>query len=92
MRVDLMLLKKIHVNILKGTTGRPDSMAKRLGISKRCLYDNMTYLKTAFDAPIAYSRSRKTFYYKVVWEFYVGNITPLKAELLKEILEAIEKF
>ena len=91
MKVDLMLLERIYDNISRGATGCPECMAEKLGISKRYLYVNIDYLKTRFDAPIAYSRSRETFYFTKEWKFYVGCLTHVRAALIKDVLETIGK-
>ena len=91
MKVDLALLERIQENILRGATGCPEHMAKKLGISKRQLHYYIKYLKTKFDSPIAYSRPRETFYYTGDWEFYVGNLTRIKSELIKGVLDSISK-
>ncbi len=44
-------------------TGSPDELARKLNISKRQLFRTIEELKD-YGAPIAYSRSLKTFYYK----------------------------
>ncbi|TKC60295.1 hypothetical protein FBD94_15430 [Pedobacter hiemivivus] len=89
MKVDLTLLKRIHECILKETTGSPDFMAEKLGISKRFLHVILDYLKSEFDAPIAYSRLRETYYYTEEWEFYIGDLKRIKSELIKGVLETI---
>lgn len=90
MKVDLTLLKKINKNISKGRTGSPECFAKAMGISRRNLYLYIEFLKTKFDAPIAYSRSNETFYFTEEWKFYIGNLIPIKTGLLKELLEIVE--
>lgn len=92
MKVDLKLLKKIHAIVLTETSGRPDLMASKLGISRRFLYMNLHYMKKELGAPIVYSRTRFTFYYREEWEFYIGSLTRVKNELLKELMGTIEKF
>lgn len=89
MKVDLALLKRLHECILKEATGSPDCMAEKFGISKRFLHVILDYLKTEFDAPIAYSRLNETYYYTEEWEFYIGDLKRIKSELIKGVLETI---
>lgn len=89
MKVDLTLLRKIHECICHESTGCPDYMAKKFGISKRFLHVILDYLKTEFDAPIAYSRLRETYYYKKEWEFYIGDLRRIRSELIKGVLDTI---
>ncbi len=86
MKVELTLLRNVSEAVLMGATGSPDQFAQRLGISRRFLYVVLSYLKTEFDAPIAYSRSRETFYYTKEWEFYIGDLTRLRKEFIKGVL------
>lgn len=91
MKVDLALLKRIHECISRGATGSPDYMARKFDISKRFLFIILDYLKTEFDAPIAYSRLKETYYYTEEWEFYIGDLKRIKSELIKGVLETIHK-
>lgn len=89
MKIDLTLLKRIHESISTGATGSPDDFADKFHISKRFLHNILEYLKTEFDAPIAYSRTKGTYYYTQEWEFYIGDLRRIKAELIKGVLETI---
>lgn len=80
---------RIHECISTETTGSPDYMAHKFGISKRFLHNILEYMKKDFDAPIAYSRVRETYYYTEEWEFYIGDLKRIRAELIKEVMEAI---
>lgn len=91
MKVDLALLKRIHENISSSATGSPECFAEKLEISKRYLYMNIEYLKTNFNAPIAYSRSRETFYLTEDWELYVGNLNQIRTEVIKDIFEKLSE-
>src|SRR5690606_4051795 len=91
MKVDLTLLKRIHESISREATGRPDNMAKKLDISKRFLHAMIDFLKQELGAPIAYSRMRETYYYTEEWDFFIGNLSRIKADLIKAFLEAINK-
>ena len=91
MKVDLILLNKICKCISTNMTGNPDCMAEKLGISRRFLYLNIDYLKSEFNAPIAYSRSRETFFLTEKWDFYVGDLNVVKAKIIKEVLVMMNK-
>jgi len=73
-----------------GRTGTPDFMSRELGISKRFLHEMLSYLKSEFDAPIIYSRTGQTYYYSEEWEFYIGDLTQIKSQLVKAILETLK--
>lgn len=80
---------RIHECISSETTGCPDYMAQKFGISKRFLHNILEYMKKDFDAPIAYSRLRETYYYTEEWEFYIGDLRRIRADLIKGIIETI---
>ncbi len=56
-------IKMIHKLVNQEQTGSPDEFAKRLGISRTRLYEIVDDLKLE-GAPIAYSKSCRTFYYQ----------------------------
>jgi hypothetical protein len=91
MKIDLALLKRIHENISRESTGSPGCFSEKLGISKRFLHEILEYLKSELNAPIEYSRSRMTYYYSEDWELYVGNLFHIKSELIKGVLETINR-
>lgn len=91
MKIDVTLLKRIHEAICLGNTGCPDSWAKKLGISRRFLFEIIEYLKLEFQAPIMYSRLRKTYHYTEDWDFYVGNLNKIKEELIRRVLDTINQ-
>ncbi|MCP4762132.1 MAG: hypothetical protein GY870_10135 [archaeon] len=55
-------IQRINKHIYNEKSGRPDEFARRMGISKRQLYNIIEMLKD-FDAPIRYDRNRETFFY-----------------------------
>jgi len=63
-------IKLLHALILQKKTGTPDQLAKRLGISRTCLYNLIDELK-GYNLPIDYSKSLTTFFYEqdVVFTF-----------------------
>jgi predicted DNA-binding transcriptional regulator YafY len=62
MKQILHRLIKLDYLIRLKATGRPAECAQRIGISERALYNYIGLLKN-FGAPIAYSRSRSSYYY-----------------------------
>lgn len=92
MKIDLKLIKEIHSLILTDATGSPELLAQKLGISRRSLYTYLKYMRVELEAPIIYSRPRETFYYKEEWELYIGSLTKVKVELLKELMDTIQNF
>lgn len=53
-------IQLIHDLIMKGFTGSPDELARRLNISRRTLYNYIEIIKS-FGVEIDYCRTRKTF-------------------------------
>ncbi len=52
-------------------TGTPEEFAGKLGISRTSLYETLDELKSR-GAPIAYSKSVKTFYYTEPFEIMIS--------------------
>lgn len=57
----------LHILIRKGQTGSPEYLAATLGISRATLYRMLDDLKS-YNAPIIYSRKKKTFLYSKEFE------------------------
>jgi len=91
MKIDLVLLKKIHSLICTEMTGTPDHMACNLGISKRLLHNMIEYMKSELHAPIEYSRTKRTYYYNDEWDFYIGDLSRIKSDLIREFLRTVDK-
>lgn len=49
--------------IANKNTGTPLEIASKLCVSERQLFNYLEILKTEFKAPIAYSRSNKTYFF-----------------------------
>ncbi|WP_320051809.1 hypothetical protein [uncultured Acetobacteroides sp.] len=60
-----------HHFIGSATTGTPAEFARKLDISESHLYELLDVLKR-LDGPIAYSRSRRTYYYTRPIAFKLG--------------------
>lgn len=56
-------IERIHKLVSQECTGNPIEFARRLGISRTRLYEILDDLKLE-GAPIVYSKSCRTFYYK----------------------------
>jgi len=62
----LQLLNRLHQLdrlIAIANTGTPNELARKIKVSERCVRQYIAVLKK-LGAPIAYSRKRKTYYYK----------------------------
>jgi transcriptional antiterminator len=55
-------LQKLHLLIEAECTGPPKALARRMELSERSVYNLLEVLKD-FNAPVAYNRKRKTYYY-----------------------------
>lgn len=56
-------LQVLHSLISQRKTGTPEQLAKRLGVSRSCLYNLIEELRV-FQMPILYSRKIESFYYE----------------------------
>lgn len=69
MTVDILCrLKRIDDLIRTKATGNPDQLARRLGISRRCLFDYLQLMKDN-GAPIKYCQTRGSYFYEVEGQF-----------------------
>ena len=64
----LRTIERLHYLIKRKGTGRPTDLARRLGISERCLYNLLNEMKT-MGAPIYYNKTRKSYCYEYRVEF-----------------------
>lgn len=78
-------IQMLHKLIKEEKTGTPDSLSRRLDISRASLYNLLDELKS-IDAPILYSRRRETFYYTTSFDLDIYfRIQHLKPSDLKKI-------
>lgn len=68
---NLHRLHRLHKLIEDETTGTPKELARRLRISERLVYMMLDQLKD-YNAPVAYNRSRKTYYYTEFFDLDVN--------------------
>jgi len=64
-------LERLDQLIRLRATGTPDDLARRLGVSRRSLYDILNVMKE-MNAPIEYCTSRKSYFYSTECKFEVG--------------------
>lgn len=64
-------LQQLHQRIEQENTGTPNELSAFMNISERLLYNLIEQLKD-INAPVCYSRSRKTYYYYNDFEFRVS--------------------
>jgi len=57
---------------IKGT-GTPSELAEKIGISERSMYEYIRLMKE-FGAPVAYSRQRKSYFYKIAGRFTISYL------------------
>jgi len=78
-------LQVLHSLISQKKTGTPEQLAKRLGISRSCLYNLIEELRL-FEIPILYSRKIESFYYeKEVNMEFVLKIYALSNDALTKV-------
>jgi predicted DNA-binding transcriptional regulator YafY len=59
------------------STGNPTSLAQKIGISERSLYDYLRILKD-MGAPVRFSRGRRTYYYAEGGHFHISFLAKEK--------------
>lgn len=63
-------LRKVHELIKTQNTGTPESLAQKLQISERQVFNCIEYLKE-LDAPVLYDRKAHTYFYETPFELLV---------------------
>lgn len=71
MKVLLQRLVRLDHLIHYKSTGNPASLAQKIGISERSLYDYLRILKD-MGAPVRFSRDRRTYYYAEGGHFHIS--------------------
>lgn len=59
--------------IIQKNTGTPDEFAKKIGVSRRQIFKDLKDLRS-LGAKISYSPSRRTYYYRNGFDFYIDLI------------------
>ena len=60
-------IKFIHRLIHRRATGKPEELGRKLGISKRMVYEYLKELKD-HGAPIAFSKQQNSYFYSREWD------------------------
>jgi predicted DNA-binding transcriptional regulator YafY len=60
-------------------TGSPDDLAEKIGTSVRTTYDFIKFMRS-LGAPIKYSESLRSYYYKDGGEFIISFVKEKKAD------------
>ena len=70
-------IDKINRLVKNGNTGSPGEFASKLGVSRTSLYELIDELRSR-GAPIVYSKSTKTFFYREPFDISITcNLKPL---------------
>ena len=56
----------------RASTGSPEDLAERLGMSRSSLFELIAFLKEEMRAPIIYSKNRQSYMYEYPPNFYLG--------------------
>jgi len=70
--VDLVKLDRLDNLIRRKATGKPEDLAKRLGLSRSTLFEIISYLRGEMNAPIVYNRYNSSYEYSYPPKFYLG--------------------
>ena len=65
-------LSRIDRLISLKATGSPKELANKIGISERSVYDDIQNLKKRFGCPIAYSKTKRSYYYTKEGRIEIG--------------------
>lgn len=77
-------INRMHRLVAGHSTGTPEEFARQLGVSRTSLYELIDELRSR-GAPIVYSKSAKTFYYKQPFDILVSCcLRPLSYSETKE--------
>ena len=77
-------ISMMHKLVSRQKTGTPDEFAQQLGVSRTSLYELIDELRSR-GAPIAYSKSAKTFFYRQPYDISVTcSLRPLSYTEAKE--------
>jgi biotin operon repressor len=85
-------ISMMHKLVSRQKTGTPEELAQRLGVSRTSLYELIDELRSR-GAPISYSKSSKTFFYRQPYDITVTcTLKPLAYNEAKEHSGGIKIF
>lgn len=85
-------ISMMHKLVSRQITGTPEEFAVQLGVSRTSLYELIDELRSR-GAPIAYSKSAKTFFYRQPYDISVSCLLrPLTVNEEKEYAGGINIF
>jgi biotin operon repressor len=85
-------ISMMHKLVSRQKTGTPEEFARQLGVSRTSLYELIDELRSR-GAPIAYSKSAKTFFYRQPYDIAVTcSLRPLTYNEKKENSGGIKIF
>lgn len=70
--VDLVQISRLDRLIRRKSTGSPEQLAEKLGLSRSSLFEIISYLKEEMEAPIRYDRHRLSYFYEYIPKFHLG--------------------
>ena len=74
----------MHRLVSRQRTGTPEEFARQLGVSRTSLYELIDELRSR-GAPIAYSKSAKTFFYRQPYDIAITcSLKPLSCKKKKK--------
>jgi len=68
-RVDIRTIIKIDELIKRESTGSPQGLSNKLGLSERAVYKYLKFMKEDLKAPIEFSKNRISYIYTNSGEF-----------------------
>ncbi len=67
--MDIRIIIELDNLIVKEITGSPKQLASRLSITERTVYNYISFMKKALNAPIVYDYNRMSYIYNNDCEF-----------------------
>jgi tetrahydromethanopterin S-methyltransferase subunit H len=62
--MDLTKIERMDLLIRTNATGNPSDFARRMGMSSRSLFNYINFMKSSLNAPIEYSSTMQSYYYR----------------------------
>jgi hypothetical protein len=79
----IVKVQRMNNLISREATGTPREFASRLNVAESTLYNYINCLKYDFNAPVAYCRYRRTYYYKNRGNILIGFTSLSNKEIIK---------